>query len=132
MNIDVDVRPIRDRLRSRSKELFGKRYRLEVILAVGASEDPIWSRKTAEALRLPENQVSVELKTLAELGALQVFPSIHDRRKLYQLTPHPIWLFSRELLEATIRELYPEEPRQALGAYWSEVMAMPRPRPVPA
>ncbi|HET7509973.1 MAG TPA: hypothetical protein VFJ65_06965 [Solirubrobacterales bacterium] len=131
MNIDVDVRPIRARLRSHSKELFGKRYRLEVILAVGASEDPIWSRRMAETLRLPENQVSVELKTLAHLGALQLFPSIHDRRKLYQLVAHPIWAFARELLESTIRELYPEEPRQALGAYWSEVLAMPQPRPVP-
>jgi hypothetical protein len=131
MNIEVEVGPIRERLRSSSKSVFGKLYRLEVVAAIGASEDPIWSRRMALALRLPENQVAAELKFLMNLGALQPFPSIHDRRKLYQLAPHPIWAFGRDLLESTIAELYPEEPRRATATYWAQVLGISEPRPVP-
>lgn len=131
MNIDVDVGPIQTQVRSRSKDVFGKLYRLEVIAAVGASEDPIWSRRIAQLLQLAENQVSGELKVLADLGALQAFPSQHDRRKLYQRVPHPIWAFVRSLIEHTIVELYPEEPRQAIAAYWFQALAIAEPQPVP-
>ncbi|HEX3040529.1 MAG TPA: hypothetical protein VHP56_00360 [Solirubrobacterales bacterium] len=131
MNIDVAVGPIQTRVRSHSKAIFGKRYRLEVIAAAGASEDPIWSRRLAELLHLPENQVSGELQNLANLGALQSFPAQHDRRKLFQCVPHPIWGFARELVEHTIAELYPGEPRQASAAYWFQVMAIAEPQPVP-
>lgn len=132
MNIDIDVEPIRTRVRKRSKQVFGKRYRLEVIAAIGASEDPIWSRRIAESLRLAENQVSSEIQLLASLGALQEFPAEHDRRKLYQRVPHPIWVFARDLVEHIVAEIYPGEPRQASAAYWFQVMAIAEPRPVPS
>ncbi|HVD38489.1 MAG TPA: hypothetical protein VNC15_06630 [Solirubrobacterales bacterium] len=131
MNIDVDVGPIRARVRERSKQVFGKRYRLEVFAAVGAGEDPIWSRRIAQSLQLAENQVSGEIQLLASLGALQEFPAPHDRRKLYQRVSHPVWGFARDLVEHTIAEIYPEEPRQASTAYWFQVMAIAEPRPVP-
>jgi len=130
MDHKIEIGRIRQQLRVVSKSLFGKLYRLEVIAAIGATRDPIWSRGMAQALHLPENQVSAELKTLAKLGALHDFPSQHDRRKLYQLAPHPLWIFVRTLLKEAVVDLYPDRAAEVLEAYWSEFGDVDGPRPV--
>lgn len=132
MDFDVDIGRIQKTLRGRSRGLFGKRYRLEVIAAVGATGDPIWSRGMAQALGLAENQMAAELKALAQLDALRPFPLPHNRRKLYQLAAHPVWGFARELVERTIADLYPEQSASAISAYWSEVLAGEAPRRLPS
>jgi hypothetical protein len=91
---------------------------LEVALVAGALEDPIWSRRLSQVLGLPENQVAGELSRLVQAGALKEFPGPNDRRKLFQVAPHPIWSFARELSEKAIREAEGEE---AMADYWQEV-----------
>jgi hypothetical protein len=93
-NFGEGIGRIRDELRRISKDLFGKKYRLEILAAVELIGPPIWSRDLARTIDLAENVVSMELAACADLGALQHFPSAHDRRKLYQQLEHPIWPFA--------------------------------------
>jgi hypothetical protein len=118
MKYESDIGRVRQHLSSVSRLEFGRQYRLEVALVVGALEDPIWSRRLSQILGLPENQVASELSRLLEAGALTPFPEAHDRRKLFQVARHPIWAFARDLSEKTIREAEGEE---AMSAYWQEV-----------
>jgi hypothetical protein len=92
-NFGDEVGQIREGFRGISKDVFGKTYRLEILTAVELIGPPIWARDLAGTIGLAENVVSTELSACARLGALQHFPSPHDRRKLYQPLDHPIWAF---------------------------------------
>lgn len=104
MDSDSGIGQVREILGPLSKLTFGKQLRLEVIYAASEVAEPIWSRQLGTQLLLPDNQVSVELVFLAKLGALVQFPADHDRRKLYQRAPHPIWPFATRLAADSIRE----------------------------
>lgn len=126
-----DLGQIREGLRDVSRQVFGKQYRLEVAALAAAQEPPVWSRRLARSLGIGENQAASEIGSLAMLGALQRFPAEHDRRKIYQPMPHPIWVFSRELLVATIHELAPEDAEDVLARYWQSVVGEGGPEPIP-
>lgn len=96
-NFAEETGRIREQLRRTSKDIFGKKYRLEILAAVELIGPPIWSRDLAGTIGLAENVVSMELAACEELGALQHFPAVHDRRKLYQQLEHPIWAFATAL-----------------------------------
>jgi hypothetical protein len=131
MNHAFDLGRIREDLRGVSKELFSKQHRLEVVAAIGAQDPPVWSRRLAGALGIGENQAAAEIASLAQLGALQRFPSEYDRRKIYQPTPHPIWGFCREALEETIRKACGGE-QGAVGQYWEAILDRSTPAPLPS
>ena len=131
MNDFNDLGRIREDLRGVSKEIFGKLYRLEIVAVACAQEPPIWSRRLARSLALPENQVASELVNFAGFGALQRFPSDHDRRKIYQVVRHPIWGFGRVLLEETIRAAEPEAGDERVAGFWEVVLDGAEPVPVP-
>lgn len=131
MKHNNDLGQIREGLREVSRQVFGKQHRLEITALVTALEPPIWSRRLARALDIGENQAASEISSLASLGALQSFPSEHDRRKIFQPVPHPIWEFSRNLLVATIRDLKPENPEANLSLYWRSVLDRPEPGSIP-
>jgi len=131
MNDDLDLRQIREDLRAVSKGAFSKTYRLEIVAVVAAQEPPIWARRVAQALQIPENIVSSELSAYAEMGALQHFPLEHDRRKVYQLSPHPIWQFGRDLVGRTIHERHSENAEEFLVAFWSALLDGSEPRAMP-
>jgi hypothetical protein len=126
-----DLGQIREGLRDVSRQVFGKQYRLEVAALASAQEPPVWSRRLARSLGIGENQAASEIGSLATLGALQRFPAEHDRRKIYQPMPHPIWGFARELLVATIRELAPEDADDSLARYWRLILGEDEPEPIP-
>jgi hypothetical protein len=131
MNHDNDLGWIREELRGMSRQVFGKQHRLEIIALISAQEPPVWSRRLARSLGIGENQAASEIANLAELGALQRFPAEHDRRKIHQPVPHPIWGFSRQLLEDTIRASRPEEGDANVALYWEAVLDHPEPGPIP-
>lgn len=131
MNNDHDLRQIREDLRGVSKRVFSKTYRLEIVAVVAAQEPPIWARQVARALQIPENIASGELSAYAEMGALQHFPLEHDRRKVYQLSPHPIWQFGRDLVEKTVHQRHPESAEDSLVAFWSALLDGSEPRAIP-
>jgi hypothetical protein len=132
MNNDQYLGRIREDLRGVSRQAFGKLHRLETVAVTGALEPPIWSRRLAKSLDIGENQVASELVNLMDLGALQRFPAEHDRRKIYQPLPHPIWVFARQLLEETVRRAAPEEEDgDPVARYWSAVLDGFEPVPIP-
>jgi hypothetical protein len=125
----MDIGPINENLRAVSKQMFGKLYRLEIAAVAAAEEPPTWSRRLANRLRLPENQVATELGNFVEIGALQRFPAEHDRRKIYQAVSHPIWRFSHDLLEKTIRDTSPDgDGDKEVSEYWTAVLDGEAPR----
>lgn len=131
MKYNDDLGQIREGLRDVSRQVFGKQYRLEVAALAAAQEPPVWSRRLARSLDIGENQAASEIASLATLGALQRFPAEHDRRKIYQALPHPIWGFARELLVMTVRELAPEDAGHSLDRYWQSVLGEDEPEPIP-
>ncbi|HEX4307305.1 MAG TPA: hypothetical protein VHZ54_14820 [Solirubrobacterales bacterium] len=98
-NFGDELGQIREGFRRVSKDVFGKTYRLEILTAVELIGPPIWARDLAGTIGLAENVVSTELSACERLGALQHFPSPHDRRKLYQPLDHPIWAFAAALAQ---------------------------------
>lgn len=123
---------IREDLRGASRLAFGKKHRLEAIAVAGAQQPPIWSRRLARSLDIGENQAANELANLVQMGALQSFPVEHDRRKIFQAVPHPIWGFARELLEESISASHPDNPAGSVAAYWATVLDGSPPAPIPA
>jgi hypothetical protein len=105
-----------------SKQVFGKQHRLEVASVCGVLGPPVWSRRVARLLGLPENQVAAELNAFAQLGALKRLPlSEFDRRKTFQAAPHPLWKFCRAEFERVAHEGFPEEAEELLRGYWRYV-----------
>jgi len=121
---------VRERLGEVSKQHFSKKYRLEIAAVVAAQEAPIWARQLARTLEIGENQAASELAEFETMGALQRFPSEFDRRKLYQVVPHPLWRFARDVLEGAIREMDPEEGEAGISLYWAEVLDGVEPQPI--
>lgn len=130
MNSEKDLGRIREDLRGVSKEIFSKRHRLEAVAVIGALDPPVWSRRLAGALGIGENQAAAEIASLAQVGALQQFPAEHDRRKIYQPAPHPIWGFCRDVLEEAIRATS-EGGQEAVELYWRTVLERSVPASLP-
>lgn len=113
-----------------SKQYFGKKYRLEIAAVAAAQEAPIWARQLARVLEIGENQAASELAEFEAMGALQRFPSEFDRRKLYQVVPHPLWRFVRDVLEGAIRARDLEEGEADIQLYWAGVLGRADPQPI--
>lgn len=131
MKFDSDIGQIHSHLQRLSRQIFSKKYRLEIAALVSAMEPPIWARQVAKALDIGENQAASELQEFEQLGALQQFPSKFDRRKLYVVAPHWLWGAARAAQDSGIRELDPENGGALVAAYWT-AMVDGTPRPVPA
>ncbi|HWM64724.1 MAG TPA: hypothetical protein VNP96_12140 [Solirubrobacterales bacterium] len=131
MNHANDIGQIQENLRAVSKQVFSKQYRLEIAAVCSAQEPPTWSRRLATTLGIAENQVASEIGSFARLGALQRFPAEHDRRKVYQVVPHPLWGFARELLEDTIRATELARAEDSVARYWAAILGEAAPWPVP-
>jgi hypothetical protein len=131
MDNDDILGQIREDLRGVSRKVFGKQYRLEVAAAASAIDPPIWSRRLSKLLDIAENQVAMEIVSFAELGALQRFPAEHDRRKIYQAVPHPLWPFARQLLERAILSVNPEDGEVKLTKFWASLLDGSQPTALP-
>lgn len=130
MKFDDRLGHIRETLGAVSKQHFSKKYRLEIAAVAAAQEAPIWARQLARGLEIGENQAASELAEFEAMGALQRFPLEFDRRKLYQVVPHPLWPFAREVLEDTIRAMNPEEGEADIRLYWAGVLDGAEPQPI--
>lgn len=131
MKFDSDIGRIRSHLQRLSRQIFSKKYRLEIAALASAMEPPIWARQVAKALDIGENQAASELQEFEQLGALQQFPSEFDRRKLYLVAPHWLWSAARAAQDRGIRELDPENGDALVAAYWTATVdGIPRPVPV--
>ena len=131
MKYETDIGRIRDRLQGESRRLFTKKYRLEIAALIAAEEPPIWARHLARRLDIGENQAASELAELEQLGALQLFPSDFDRRKLYVAVPHYIWGWTREAFDHAVRSLDPANGEALIASYWETVLGRADPQPIP-
>lgn len=131
MKFDSGIGRVRVILTPLSRILFGKQYSLEIAFAVGGLESPIWSRRLASLLDLPENQVAAELGRLLSIRALDSFPSEHDRRKLYVVVPNPIWRYTRECAEGEIHRAEAVGGRDLIAAYWAAIGIEDQPMSLP-
>lgn len=132
MKYEADIGRIRDKLQDESRRLFSKKYRLEIAALIAADEPPIWARQLARQLDIGENQAASELAEFERLGALQLFPSDFDRRKLYVVRPHYLWGFTRQALEHGIRAMDPQNGDDLVADYWAWVLDGSSPQPIPA
>jgi hypothetical protein len=96
--------------RTCSRALFGNQVRLEVCAKIAEDEHEVtYSRKLAEALNLPDNQVRNELRRLEDGGYLRSVPRVHGGREpvYFQRQPSVLWTFAPLLLaEVQARETH--------------------------
>jgi predicted ArsR family transcriptional regulator len=96
---DVSSRT-RERIRTRSKVLFGSGDRLEVALAIATSPDGVVNATDLSwELHIANNRVRAQLVALTELGLLTPGPA-DDRKKWYVRRPSSFWQTCVDLHEA--------------------------------
>jgi predicted ArsR family transcriptional regulator len=90
----------RERMRTRSKLLFGNGDRLEVALAVATSTDGVVNATDLSwELRIANNRVRAQLLALTQLGLLEPGPP-DDRKRWYVRRPSSFWQTCVDLHEA--------------------------------
>lgn len=73
----------REGIRSRSKAMFGNKYRLEVAAAVGDSGGVLYARDIARILGVSDNLVFAVLKQFEEAGMLQDLGRVEGQQQHY-------------------------------------------------
>lgn len=90
----------RERLRERSKLVFGNKDRLEVIAAIAQNADDLISGTDLELeIGMSQSRVRKQLVALAEAGLLTAFPRSGDVRRWYRRNDSPLWEFGLSLYE---------------------------------
>lgn len=99
--VSISEETERDRLRERSKQLFGNRDRLEIALAVARSEDgTVNATDLARALEgWPNNRIRAQLVALSNAGLLSAMPRDGSGRIWYVREPALFWKACIELEE---------------------------------
>jgi hypothetical protein len=101
---DLDA-PERDFLRSRSKQLFGNRDRIEVGCAIARSDDAaVSAADLSNRLNLPNNRVRAQLMALASVGLLEAMPHDGSGRAWYVRRESGFWGSCLELSSAWERQ----------------------------
>jgi len=87
----LDAR-VRERIRRRSKAMFGNLDRLEVAVAIALSEDGLVNATDLSwELRIANNRVRAQLLALAELGLLRPSPGDTAGKRHYLRLENPLW-----------------------------------------
>ncbi|MEJ7634714.1 MarR family transcriptional regulator [Aeromicrobium sp.] len=85
-------------LRRLSRDAFGQQYRLEIMLAVAASEDGIVCLSDlAQELSLTPSNVQSALRSMIDTGLLTELPRGDSRRKFLLRNPSAAWEWANEL-----------------------------------
>jgi hypothetical protein len=89
---------VRERIRQRSKAMFGNLDRLDVAVAVALSDDGLVNATDLSwDLRIANNRVRAQLLALTELGLLQPAPSSSSTKRHYVRLTNPFWQTCLEL-----------------------------------
>jgi hypothetical protein len=101
--LDPSQEAVRERVREKSRLLFGNRDRLEVAAAVARSDDDaVNATDLSFELALANNRVRSQLLTLTELGFLVLGPPGPGKR-WYIRQPNDFWAFCALLYETWSR-----------------------------
>ena len=81
-----------ERVRTRSKLVFGNRDRLEVMAAIARSADGMVNATDLGAeIGMVQSRVRNQLVALAEAGMLTAYPRSPDVKRWYQRNECPLW-----------------------------------------
>lgn len=96
--------PTRERIRQRSKAMFGNLDRLDVAVAIALSEDGLVNATDLSwELRIANNRVRAQLLALTELGLLRPGPGAGGKRHYLRLA-NPFWQTCLELYREWVAE----------------------------
>jgi hypothetical protein len=96
---------VRERVRQRSKAMFGNLDRLDVAVAVALSDDGLVNATDLSwSLRIANNRVRAQLVTLADLGLLQPAPLDGSGKRHYLRIENPFWQTCIELCREWVDE----------------------------
>ena len=85
-------------LRHVSKVAFGQEHRLELMLAIAASEDGVCSlTELADTLQVRASSLQRPLDSLVELSLLSIVPTGDTKYRHYLRNDGPAWEWAREL-----------------------------------
>lgn len=86
------------KLRRLSRDAFGQQYRLEIMLAVAASEDGIVCLSDlAQELSLTPSNIQSGLRSMIDTDLLTELPRGDSRRKFLLRNPSAAWDWAKEL-----------------------------------
>ncbi|MEC3979831.1 hypothetical protein [Amycolatopsis sp. H20-H5] len=103
-----------EHLRMKSQVAFGQRYRLELMLAVAASDDGIIClTDLAKELDVAISNLQGPMRSLIGAGLLTPLPRGDSRRKFYIRNASAAWAWARELHLQTLAERTSDSPHQA-------------------
>jgi hypothetical protein len=92
-------------LRDKSQVAFGQRYRLELMLAVAASDDGIVClTDLARQLDVSISNLQGPLRAMISAGLLTPLPRGDSQRKFYIRNPSAGWTWAHELHTQTVLE----------------------------
>ncbi len=83
------------RLREASKALFGNSYRLELFIAIGATDRGFYARELAARMGVADNLVTTQLRRLVDLGLLK--KRLSGAHVIYERAPSAIWTLASEV-----------------------------------
>ena len=91
----------RERLRTKSKKLFGNSYMLEVMVGVAESPDRVNLTQLLVGKGVSPSSYSGPLRRLADVGLLRLAPRNDDdhRERWYEAKDSPLWDAAVELAQ---------------------------------
>jgi hypothetical protein len=88
---------VRERIRQRSKAMFGNRDRLDVAVAIALSDGLVNATDLSWSLRIANNRVRAQLLALSELGLLRPAPMESATKRHYLRLENAFWQTCLEL-----------------------------------
>jgi hypothetical protein len=82
---------VRERIRRRSKLMFGNLDRLDVAVAIALSDGVVNATDLSWSLRIANNRVRAQLIALTDLGFLQPDETASSRKRQYLRLDNPFW-----------------------------------------
>jgi DNA-binding MarR family transcriptional regulator len=97
-----------------SQHAFGQRYRLELMLAIAATDDGIVClTDLAKTLDVTISNLQSPLRALVDTGLVSPLPRGDSRRKFYIRNPSAAWAWAQELNERSQRDAPSSTPGSA-------------------
>ena len=92
------TRVSRETLREMSRQVFGQAHRLELMLAVGRSDDGIVClTELAKALDVSVSSLQKPFQSLVHARLISPLPDVDSRYRFYARNPSAAWLWAEEL-----------------------------------
>ena len=99
----------REKIRQRSKAMFGNLDRLDVAVAIALSDSVVNATDLSWSLRIANNRVRAQLLALAELGLLRPEPLEGSTKRHYLRLDKPFWQTCLDLYREWLADVLADE-----------------------